>query len=114
MASTLKINSSCRYKILSSPEHTQSAVKNVLRREFSNAELSTVLRPFYFAVHPDLFGQHPVQRSTNEESLKYLSAFLESFQSQRSPHMAPATLKFYIRDKGARGENCSATFAIAF
>lgn len=33
-----------------------------LRRHVSNAELSNILRPFYFAVHPDLFGQHPEQR----------------------------------------------------
>lgn len=32
------------------------------RRWISSAELSSVLRPFYFAVHPDLFGQHPEQR----------------------------------------------------
>lgn len=32
------------------------------KRDISNAELSTVLRPFYFAVHPDLFGRHPEQR----------------------------------------------------
>lgn len=31
-------------------------------RWISSGELTSVLRPFYFAVHPDLFGQHPEQR----------------------------------------------------
>lgn len=31
-------------------------------RWISGGELQSVLRPFYFAVHPDLFGQHPEQR----------------------------------------------------
>lgn len=35
------------------------------RRWISSGELSSVLRPFYFAVHPDLFGQHPEQRVRN-------------------------------------------------
>lgn len=33
-----------------------------IRRSISSGELSSLLRPFYFAVHPDLFGQHPEQR----------------------------------------------------
>lgn len=35
---------------------------NINSRWISSGELSSVLRPFYFAVHPDLFGQHPEQR----------------------------------------------------
>lgn len=33
-----------------------------MRRFISSGELSSLLRPFYFAVHPDLFGQYPEQR----------------------------------------------------
>lgn len=100
-----------------------------LKRHVSNAELSTILRPFYFAVHPDLFGQHPEQRvnnhsvlivdanhnefeqknllsfqSTNEESLKHLSAYIESMQKQRTHASSPKILSFYIRDSESRGE----------
>lgn len=31
-------------------------------RALSTGEISTALRPFYFTVHPDLFGQYPTQR----------------------------------------------------
>lgn len=94
------------------------------RRWISSGELSSVLRPFYFAVHPDLFGQHPQQRvnqeisffwiseknnyfydwqTTNEESLKHLSAYLEGLQNQRIPGTSPKHINFYVRDQKARG-----------
>lgn len=78
------------------------------------------MRPFYFVVHPDLFGQHPQQRvitlpefmlwmkfpnlifhlqSTNEDSLKHLSAYLEALQSQRISSTSPKFISFYVRDK---------------
>ena len=31
-------------------------------RALSGAEAVNALRPFYFAVHPDFFGQHPRER----------------------------------------------------
>ena len=80
-----------------------------------------MLRPFYFIVHPDLFGRHPLQRvthwnpgeafqtltyvsfqSTNEESLKHLSAHLEALQSRRMSSVSPKNLSFYIRDSEQR------------
>ncbi|XP_055386140.1 T-cell activation inhibitor, mitochondrial [Condylostylus longicornis] len=69
------------------------------QRLISSAEIATALRPFYFAVHPDLFGRHPEQRTVNEESLKHLSAHLEAIQQRRLAQSAPKTLTFYIRDK---------------
>jgi hypothetical protein len=33
-----------------------------LCRFLSSAEVSAALRPFYFSVHPDLFGRHPTER----------------------------------------------------
>jgi len=33
-----------------------------LCRFLSSAEVSTALRPFYFSVHPDLFGRYPAER----------------------------------------------------
>ncbi|OBS80426.1 hypothetical protein A6R68_21371 [Neotoma lepida] len=41
-------------------------------RALSGAEAINALRPFYFAVHPDFFGQHPREREINENSLKRL------------------------------------------
>ncbi|KAL0273988.1 UNVERIFIED_CONTAM: hypothetical protein PYX00_006534 [Menopon gallinae] len=64
-------------------------------RGLSSTEVSTALRPFYFSVHPDLFGQYPEERSVNENSLKQLSSYLETVQQNRI--VPPVTLKFYLR-----------------
>ncbi|CAH0406903.1 unnamed protein product [Chilo suppressalis] len=66
-------------------------------RYLSSAEISTALRPFYFSVHPDLFGKFPEQRKINESSLQQLSALLEAQQSSRSLSVPP--LSFYLRQK---------------
>ncbi|XP_023290193.1 T-cell activation inhibitor, mitochondrial isoform X2 [Orussus abietinus] len=66
-------------------------------RALSTGEVSTALRPFYFTVHPDLFGQFPTQRTVNENSLKQLSLILETLQQQRP--IRPTTLPFYLRSK---------------
>lgn len=72
-------------------------VDAVTVRALSTGEISTALRPFYFTVHPDLFGQYPTQRTVNENSLKQLSSILENLQ-QRRP-IRPTTLPFYLRSK---------------
>lgn len=51
-----------RYEIIAARINNKCSINLTLIRHVSNAELSTILRPFYFAVHPDLFGQHPEQR----------------------------------------------------
>ncbi|KAI5636131.1 T-cell activation inhibitor, mitochondrial-like [Phthorimaea operculella] len=66
-------------------------------RFLSSAEISTALRPFYFSVHPDLFGKYPEQRKINEYSLQQLSALLEAQQSSRRMTVPP--LSFYLRQK---------------
>ncbi|XP_012341356.1 T-cell activation inhibitor, mitochondrial isoform X1 [Apis florea] len=66
-------------------------------RALSTGEISTALRPFYFTVHPDLFGQYPTQRTVNENSLKQLSSIIESLQQQRP--IRPTILPFYLRSK---------------
>ncbi|XP_077284718.1 T-cell activation inhibitor, mitochondrial isoform X2 [Arctopsyche grandis] len=66
-------------------------------RHLSTAEVSTALRPFYFSVHPDLFGRYPEQRSVNENSLKQLSALLEAQQTKTL--LPSTTLSFYLREK---------------
>lgn len=69
----------------------------VLCRYLSSAEISTALRPFYFSVHPDLFGKFPEQRKINENSLQQLSALLEAQQTSR--RLAVPPLPFYLRQK---------------
>ncbi|XP_026277751.1 T-cell activation inhibitor, mitochondrial isoform X1 [Frankliniella occidentalis] len=66
-------------------------------RLLSSVEVSTALRPFYFSVHPDLFGKHPNERSINENSLMQLSSYLETLQRSRS--VRPVSLKFYLRPR---------------
>lgn len=41
---------------------TKTRVCPVQRRRLSGADAVTALRPFYFAVHPDFFAQHPKER----------------------------------------------------
>lgn len=67
-------------------------------RYLTSGEVSTALRPFYFTVHPDLFGQYPSERKVNENSLQILSSFLESLQQNRP--QKPTTVKFFLRPQG--------------
>ncbi|CAG9785613.1 unnamed protein product [Diatraea saccharalis] len=82
--------------------YSRTVLKNcrctgVFCRYLSSAEISTALRPFYFSVHPDLFGKFPEQRKINENSLQQLSALLEAQQSSRCLSVPP--LPFYLRQK---------------
>ncbi|TEA30813.1 hypothetical protein DBR06_SOUSAS31610001, partial [Sousa chinensis] len=89
-------------------------------RALSGAEAVNALRPFYFAVHPDFFGQHPRERAikisckllrvlviifsvpglkeVNENSLKRLSAYLENLQKPGFKSLKPTQLMFYVRE----------------
>lgn len=70
-------------------------------RCLSTSEISTALKPFYFAVHPDLFGQYPEQRIINENSLQQLSSIMETLQNKRA--VKPITLPFYLKGKEKNG-----------
>ncbi|OWK02717.1 TCAIM, partial [Cervus elaphus hippelaphus] len=70
----------------------------LLSRALSGAEAVNALRPFYFAVHPDFFGQHPREREVNENSLKRLSAYLENLQKPGFKSLKPTQLVFYVRE----------------
>lgn len=65
------------------------------RRYLSSSEVSVALRPFYFAVHPDLFQQHPKERDTNENSLKQLNGYIETLM--HSKPVLPSKVKFFLR-----------------
>lgn len=67
-------------------------------RTLSGAEAVNALRPFYFAVHPDFFGQHPREREVNENSLKRLSVYLENLQKPGFRSLKPTPLTFYVRE----------------
>lgn len=67
-------------------------------RALSGAEAVNALRPFYFAVHPDFFGQHPTEREVNENSLKRLSVYLENLQKPGLKSLKPTQLTFHVRE----------------
>uniref|UniRef100_UPI0037E7EC87 T-cell activation inhibitor, mitochondrial n=1 Tax=Semicossyphus pulcher TaxID=241346 RepID=UPI0037E7EC87 len=67
-------------------------------RALSGAEAVNALRPFYFAVHPDFFGQHPKEREVNENSLKRLNGYLDILQKPGPRSLQPMKLTFYVRD----------------
>ncbi|XP_068092333.1 T-cell activation inhibitor, mitochondrial [Hyperolius riggenbachi] len=67
-------------------------------RNLSGADAVNALRPFYFAVHPDFFGQHPKEREVNENSLKRLNGYLENLQKPGLRSHKPAQLTFYVRE----------------
>ena len=47
-------------------------------RHLTGTEVSTALRPFYFLVHPDLFGKYPKEQIQNEKSLKILKNYVDT------------------------------------
>ncbi|KAA8591984.1 hypothetical protein FQN60_017358, partial [Etheostoma spectabile] len=70
----------------------------VQQRALSGADAVNALRPFYFAVHPDFFGQYPREREVNENSLKRLNGYLDNLQKPGSRSVQPMKLTFYVRD----------------
>ena len=67
-------------------------------RCLSNAEVSTALRPFYFLVHPDLFGKHPKEQAENEVNLKTLKNYVDTMvDGHRKPN--PKDVRFFVRSK---------------
>ncbi|XP_065360096.1 T-cell activation inhibitor, mitochondrial isoform X2 [Calliphora vicina] len=71
-----------------------------------STELAAALRPFYFAVHPDLFGQYPEQRSVNEDSLKQLSSHMQMLYERKYHALREKkTLQFYIREENVEERN---------
>ncbi len=68
-------------------------------RFLTSSEVSNALRPFYFLVHPDLFGRFPEERAVNERSLKTLRSYVDSMVADRVVPQ-PARLKFYLRPRG--------------
>ena len=68
---------------------------HIQQRFLSSNEVSVALRPFYFAVHPDLFEQHPRERDVNENSLKQLNNYIETILHQKP--VSSSKVKFFLR-----------------
>lgn len=97
--SGLKISSFHLQKFTISPNSITGA-------RYLSTELAAALRPFYFVVHPDLFGQYPEQRSVNEDSLKQLSAHLQMlYEGKPNILREKKTLQFYIREENVEERN---------
>ena len=62
-------------------------------------EVSTALRPFYFLVHPDLFGKYPKEQTENEKSLQVLKNYVDTLvQHKQKPN--PKEVKFFVKPRG--------------
>lgn len=81
-----------------------AAAHLVQQRALSGAEAVNALRPFYFAVHPDFFGQYPREREVNENSLKRLNGYLENLQKPGSRSVQPMKLTFYVRETNSSSD----------
>ena len=71
----------------------------ILRRGLSSAQVSTALRPFYFLVHPDLFGKWPQEQAVNETSLKQLKSYLNIMLEEKRKPTQPLNSTFYIKPR---------------
>ncbi|XP_059195725.1 T-cell activation inhibitor, mitochondrial [Centropristis striata] len=92
----MSVNSLLRYTVRLKRKHV--ATHLFQHRALSGADAVNALRPFYFAVHPDFFGQFPREREVNENSLKRLNGYLEHLQKPGSQSIQPMKLTFYVRD----------------
>ncbi len=70
------------------------------RKWLSNAQVATALRPFYFLVHPDLFGRWPREQAVNETSLKMLKSHLAIMMDERK-RPKPLKATFYVKHRGS-------------
>lgn len=59
-------------------------------------ETSIALRPFFFTVHPDLFGRFPKEQAVNEHSIKLLNEYIEKLNSRQE--VLPVSLVFFLRN----------------
>ena len=71
----------------------------ITKRFLTGTEVSTALRPFYFLVHPDLFGKYPQEQVENEKSLKVLKNYVDSLlHDKKKPN--PKEVKFFVKPRG--------------
>lgn len=71
------------------------------------SEVSTALRPFFFAVHPDRFSSTPIEQKVNENSLKLLNEYLELKKQSLSQSLdsdQSRDVDFYLKDNRSEGK----------
>lgn len=68
-------------------------------------EIAVALRPFYFAVHPDLFYQFPKEKTINENSLKQLNFYLENVL--KNEPATPVSVTFCLKNNSSQLKNCA-------
>ena len=56
------------------------------------------IRPFYFLVHPDLFGRHPAAQAQNEKSLQTLTNYVDTLVTERK-RPNPKDVTFFIKPR---------------
>lgn len=71
-------------------------------------EVSTALRPFYFAVHPDLFYRFPTEKQINENSLKQLNFYLETVLKNLPTN--PVSLTFCLKNGSQKVNGAEVSF----
>jgi len=67
-------------------------------RLLSSTEVSTALRPFYFLVHPDLFGKYPKEQVENEKSLKTLKNYVDTMLTEKKKPN-PKDVQFFVKPR---------------
>ena len=82
--------------------HLNETWLKITRRNLSQAQVSTALRPFYFLVHPDLLAKFPKEQAVNESSLKSLKMYLNVMIDDRKIVPNPITTTFYIKPRSQR------------
>lgn len=92
----------CQLWITSRKLETWRALND--EHQLTSSQVSTALRPFFFAVHPDRFWAYPSEKDVNENSLKQLNEHLEFYKSTTGDnHSNQRTgdnkmFKFYLRN----------------
>ena len=82
--------------------HLNETWLKITRRNLSQAQVSTALRPFYFLVHPDLLAKFPKEQAVNESSLKSLKMYLNVMIDDRKIVPNPIATTFYIKPRSQR------------
>ncbi|KAG8187635.1 hypothetical protein JTE90_027045 [Oedothorax gibbosus] len=88
MANLLRFKACCVFR-------NASCCMSSFSSGLTQQEVATVLRPLYFAVHPDLFYQYPKEKEINENSLKQMNYYLETIHKNLPTN--PTSLTFCLR-----------------
>lgn len=100
-------------KLLQLASTRLSRVICVQSRSLTSSEVSTALRPFYFLVHPDLFGLFPEEQAVNEHSMKSLKNYLNVLiEEKRKPESAKVT--FFLKRGESRNKSRSGLSRVSY